>query len=317
MKGPPITILLSVLTIAFSFWGFNNSVIFDRYKFQVGAILHKKQWYRLISSGFLHGGLYHLAVNLLSFYFAGESLEPFYGLIYGKFGIPLYLLLYFGSMLGGSLLSLWENKGDYNYNAIGASGAVSGMLFAFVVLAPTSTIYLFFFLPMPMWLFAFLYVAYSLYGIRSGFARIGHGAHLGGALTGLILASFFTPKIALENWIWVLSAFLLMIIGILLIKKDSRFLIPQMSFLDNIFKPKKKNPFSRSTEFENASPRPKQQGLEINLRAVAQDELDKLLDKVGRKGEGSLSEKEKARLKELSDYLNRSQGPGGHRAPSE
>ena len=317
MTAPPVTLILTIVIIGFSFWGFNNMGIFERYKFHVGKILGGKEWYRVLTSGFLHGGIGHLAMNLLSFYFAGEVLEPYYAYKFGMFGIPVYLFLFVGSLLGGSLLSLYMNKGNYGYSAIGASGAISGMLFAFVVLAPTSTVELFFFIPMPMWLFAVLFVGYSLYGIRTQMGRIGHDAHLGGALSGLVLASILSPMAALNNWMWVLPFTALMVLGILALKKDTRFATQPLAFFKDRFNRKPKPRFNPNGSNLSTKPRVKQDGLEINLRATAQAEMDQLLEKVSRKGDGGLTVKEKFRLKELADYLDRSGGPGGHRAPSE
>lgn len=271
----------------------------------------------MISSGFLHGGIAHLAMNVLSLYFAGEYLELFYRFQFGWFGIPVFILLYFGSKLGGSFLSLYLNRDKYNYSAIGASGAISGLIFAIVVLDPTNAGKLMGILPMPMWLYALLFVAYSLYGIRTNYANIGHEAHLGGALAGLIIASIITPRAALYNWPWVLTFAALMIFGIWAIHKDPRFISDPKAFFSNLFNRKPKPRFNPNGSNFSTSTRVKQDGLEINLRATAQDEMDQLLEKVGRKGEGSLTVKEKMRLKELADYLNRSAGPGGHRAPSE
>lgn len=184
-----LPIIIIVLTVLTSIKGFNDMAFFDRYKFQVGAILGKsKQWDRLLTSATLHGDYMHLIFNMMTLYF-------FSGVIIQSLGIWQYLTIYFLSIIGGGLLSLWVHRKEYYYSAIGASGGVVGILFAAIALYPDMTLGVMFILPMKGWLFGILYLGYSIYGMQTRQGNIGHDAHLGGAAIGLILAVVFAPVI--------------------------------------------------------------------------------------------------------------------------
>lgn len=148
--------------------------------FDMGAVVQGKQYHRLITSAFLHGDLGHLLVNMLTFFFFAPLVE----VIYGTGGLALILLI---SQIGAEGLTLLTKRGDMSYRALGASGAISGVLFAFCVFAPMELIYVFFAIPMPAIVFAVLYVAYSTFAM-GGPGRVAHEAHLGGALGGAALA---------------------------------------------------------------------------------------------------------------------------------
>jgi membrane associated rhomboid family serine protease len=187
---PIIIILLTVLT---SIKGFNDMSFFDRYKFEVGAILGKKQWDRLLTSATLHGDYMHLIFNMLTLYFFSD-------IIIQNLGIWQYLLIYFLSVAGGGLLSLWVHRKEYYYSAIGASGGVVGVLFAGIAIFPTMGIYLFFIpIAIPGWIFGLIYLGYSIYAMQVRQGNIGHDAHLGGAAVGLILTLIFAPSLLLVN----------------------------------------------------------------------------------------------------------------------
>lgn len=184
-----LPIIIIVLTVLTSIKGFNDMAFFDRYKFEVGAILGKsKQWDRLLTSATLHGDYMHLIFNMMTLYF-------FSGVIIQSLGIWQYLTIYFLSIIGGGLLSLWVHRKEYYYSAIGASGGVVGILFAAIALYPDMTLGVMFILPMKGWIFGILYLGYSIYGMQTRQGNIGHDAHLGGAAIGLILAIVFAPVI--------------------------------------------------------------------------------------------------------------------------
>lgn len=181
-----ITIIIIAVTVIFSFKGFNDPIFFDRYKFNVGAIIKSRQWDRMITSAFLHGDVMHLIFNMFTFYF-------FSNLIIQNCGIIFFLILYVGSILTGNLLSLDRHKKENYYSAIGASGGVSGILFASIAFSPTIEIFIFTIpKPIPGWIFGIIYLAYSVYGMRAQLGNIGHEAHLGGAVFGIIVAILFS-----------------------------------------------------------------------------------------------------------------------------
>ena len=181
----PITLLLIGANILFSSKGFQDFSFFENYKFNVGAI-RRGEYIRYLSSGFLHADWTHLLVNMLTLYF-------FAGAIIARLGLLPFLVIYFASLLVGNFLSFAFHKDEYHYSAIGASGAVSGVVFAFVLLYPDQNLYLFFAIPIKAWLFGILYLVYSIYGMRNQLGNIGHDAHFGGAVAGYGLTLLFEP----------------------------------------------------------------------------------------------------------------------------
>ncbi|MDR1808927.1 MAG: rhomboid family intramembrane serine protease [Prevotella sp.] len=192
-----IVIILIALTVVTSIAGFNNSEFFDRGKFNVGAILYQKQWDRLLFSVFLHADWLHLFFNMFTLYVFSDE-------IIRNTGEPEYLLVYFAAALGGNLLSLLIYRRNPHYSAIGASGGVSGILFASIAINPFTQLYVFP-LPIPIsgWLFGVLYLAYSIYGMKAQLGNIGHAAHLGGASIGLLFAVIFLPGLLEVNGLYV------------------------------------------------------------------------------------------------------------------
>ncbi|MDR2949404.1 MAG: rhomboid family intramembrane serine protease [Dysgonomonas sp.] len=183
-----IPLIIIVLTVITSIKGFNDMAFFDRYKFNVGAILGKsKQWDRLLTSATLHGDYMHLLFNMMTLYFFSDVI------IYA-FGIWIYLVIYFFSIAGGGLLSLFIHRKEYYYSAIGASGGVVGILFAAIAVFPEMPLR-FFFIPIdiPGWIFGVGYLAFSIYGMLKSVGNIGHDAHMGGAVVGIVVALIYTP----------------------------------------------------------------------------------------------------------------------------
>lgn len=190
-----VLLIVIAVTAIISFIAFNNQNIFEKYKFNVGTILRNKEYIRLLSAGFLHGDLMHLLFNMMTLYFFG----PIVNEAFGDFG---FLMIYFGSILLGNLYSLYLYKNQSWYSAIGASGGVSGILFASIAMIPDLPIYFFFIpIPIPGYIFGFLYFAYSVYSMLNPRQQdnIGHAAHLGGAFFGLIYAVALQPERAIEN----------------------------------------------------------------------------------------------------------------------
>jgi membrane associated rhomboid family serine protease len=199
-------------TFFISYKGIEDYRFLNQYSFRVDAILLHKDYKRLFTSGFLHADWPHLIFNMLTFYSFSSSLEL-------ALGIPRFLALYFGSLLGGNVLALFIHRHSSRYTAVGASGAVSGLVFACIALFPDMELGLLF-LPIyiPGWAFGLLYTLYTLYGIKSKKDNIGHEAHLGGGLFGLGSAILMFPNVLHENYLPVLlivipsSIFLFLII---------------------------------------------------------------------------------------------------------
>lgn len=190
-----ILIIIIAATALISLVAFNNREIFEKYKFNVGAISGRKEYIRLLSAGFLHGDIMHLLFNMMTLYFFGP-------IVVTAFGDLGFLVVYIGSILLGNLFSLYLYKNQSWYSAIGASGGVSGILFASIAMIPDLGIY-FFFIPIaiPGYIFGFLYFAYSVYMMLNPRQNdnIGHAAHLGGAFFGLVYAVGLQPERAIQH----------------------------------------------------------------------------------------------------------------------
>lgn len=203
-------IIILIATIAMSYYGFNNATFFNRYMFNVGAV-QKGDYVRLISSGFLHANGEHLIFNMISLFF-------FYEVVTDSMGELLFVLIYFGSMLLGNVFSLQIYKRQSYYSAIGASGAVSGIIFTAIALYPKAIKVNF----LPGWLFGALYFGYSVFMMfnpQKG-DNLGHTAHIGGALFGLAVVALYAPTIVVHNALYLgIMALPLVYMGVRLLKK--------------------------------------------------------------------------------------------------
>jgi len=185
-----VVLIIIAATCIISYMGFNNVTLFEKYKFNVNAISNRKEYIRLVSSAFLHADFMHLFFNMLSLYF-------FQGAILNYFGPIGFLVIYFGSMILGNLFSLLIYQKQPWYSAIGASGAVSGIIFAAIAMAPNEISVNF----LPGWLFGTLYFGYSVYMMLNPkqWDNLGHSAHLGGAFFGLVYSIIMQPQLAIQN----------------------------------------------------------------------------------------------------------------------
>ena len=168
--------------------GFGDSRFFDRYKFQVGAI-KAKQFDRMLTSGFLHVDNRHLLFNMVTlFFFANEVIYAF--------NEPRFLLIYGVSLITGSLLALSFHQNEPYYSAVGASGAVTGILYSAILLRPDMTLALMFIpVPLPAYVLGILYLLYSIYGMKTRLGNIGHTAHFGGAIGGFAMTLMLRPEL--------------------------------------------------------------------------------------------------------------------------
>lgn len=188
----PVTLLLLVVNVLVSGYAlYGDEGLLDRLSFRPRQIIRDREYYRLVTAGFVHGGFGHLAVNMLTLYFFGPYLE-------GVLGSFRFLVVYFGAELTAHAVTLWRHRDTPGYAAVGASGAISGVVFAFCLFRPFELLYVFFALPIPAWLFAILFVGVSVAAMRSQKGGIGggiaHEAHIGGALGGLVLTMIVQPR---------------------------------------------------------------------------------------------------------------------------
>lgn len=185
-------LIIIILTAVVSFKGFNDMAFFRKYEFHIGSIRAGEQ-IRMFSSAFLHADMMHLAFNMLTLYFFAPVVIAFLGEM-------SFLIIYIGSLIFGSLLTLIFHKNDYNYRAIGASGAVIGVLYAAILLQPDMSLYLFFIpIPIPAYVFGIGYLLYSIYGMKAKRDNIGHTAHFGGAIGGYLITLAKEPQLVTEH----------------------------------------------------------------------------------------------------------------------
>ena len=211
---PPVGIFIIGLNILFSLIGFKNDIFFQKYRFHIGSI-KAGDYYRLLSSGFLHVNTTHILFNMFTFYF-------FVNIVEGILGTNSFLLLFVGSLLAGNLFGYYFHYKDDYYSAVGASGAVTGVLFSALLLYPEIELMLFLIpIPIPGYLFGIVYLLYTLYGMKTQNDNIGHTAHFGGAIGGIVITLFLMPNV-IHKSIFMLSIliFTLVISGILLYRKN-------------------------------------------------------------------------------------------------
>lgn len=267
-----LTILLIAANVLISYKGFNDPGFFERNLFEVGRVIHNKEYGRLFMSGFLHVDWTHLLFNMFSFYSFSIGLERYLGSV-------AVAVIYFASLFGGDLLALFIHRNHPAYRAVGASGAVSGIIFAAIAIFPGIEVSLFLIpIGIPGWLFGACYVIYSMYGIRSRAGNIGHEAHLGGALFGLLAAIALVPAVVRENTLPVVLIGLLCLVFILLV-----VLKPGLLGLGEEAMARKERNLTKDDRY-NAR------------KQEEQREVDAILDKIRKYGPDSLTEKERQKL---------------------
>ena len=192
-----ITLLIILVTSAVSILCFNGRLNFHALKFNAWAVWNRRQWYRTLSYGLVHSNWGHLIFNMLTLYFFGSVVEKYFAAAFGNpGGTVLYAVMYVTALAVSTVADLLKFKNNPDYNAVGASGAVSAVLFASILFEPRMGIYIFFIpIPIPGYIFAPLYLFYCWYMARRNIDNIGHSAHFWGAVYGLIFPLICNPGI--------------------------------------------------------------------------------------------------------------------------
>lgn len=268
-----ISTLLAFLIAFTSYKGLRDPSFFAENTFWVEGILGQKEYPRMLSSGFLHANWWHLGFNLVALVSFGESIELLFG--YWQF-----VLLYFLSLIGGNLLALAIHQNHPDYQAVGASGAISGLVLSYVVMDPGGQIS-FFLLPLeiPAWIFGLAFILISILGIKAQEDNIGHEAHLGGAITGVVVYGLFEPAMAWEHWHIVVGILLPSVLFLYWIHRHPEILLVRSYWGPALFNRNNLEPMEVSPE----------------------EELNALLDKIKAEGMDSLSRRERTRLQQLSE----------------
>ncbi|GLR15554.1 rhomboid family intramembrane serine protease [Portibacter lacus] len=192
-----LTLAILVLTGLISFRGFSNRAFFDKFKHLPVAEAGNKEYYRLLTSGFLHGDWMHLIFNGYVLLMFGAIVEDYFVRQFGVVpGRVMYLLMYITCIVAANIPSFLKHKNNPAYSAIGASGAVSGVIFISILISPMSGIGIIFIpIYIPAFIFGVLYLVYSSWAAKKQDTRIGHDAHFYGALYGMIFIILFNPSI--------------------------------------------------------------------------------------------------------------------------
>ena len=195
-----IVLILIIANVVVSMKGFNDKGFFEQYKFQVGPV-NQGEKLRMVTSGFLHVDVSHLLFNMLTLYFFANA-------VIDQLGNAKFLAIYFGSLLAGSLFALNFHKKEPYYSAVGASGAVMGIVYSSILLNPSMNLYLFFIpIPIPAYVFGVGYLLYSMFGMKNSWGNIGHSAHIGGAIGGYVLTLLLYPLAFIEHkWMVIILA---------------------------------------------------------------------------------------------------------------
>lgn len=196
-----ITILICILTFLISYRAFTDRTLFEQLKHYPVAEYQNKEYYRFITSGFVHGSWFHLLVNLFVLWQFGGIVEHYYKSIFGQvMGGVYFTILYVLTLIVADLPSYFKHKNNPGYGAIGASGAVSGVVFIYVLFAPWQLLWLYGVLPIPAIIGAVAYVIWSSWASKNRNDNIGHDAHLYGALFGVVFTVAIYPEVLTIFW---------------------------------------------------------------------------------------------------------------------
>jgi membrane associated rhomboid family serine protease len=195
-----MTIIIIIITAVVSVGAFNRPDLMEKLQFNASKIWHQKEYYRLITHGFVHANWEHLIVNMIVLLSFGRAIEAYFHSGFGRMANAYFLILYVGGLIIANAYALFKHRNNYYYNAVGASGAVSAVLFSAIFFEPWENIYFFGVLPMPGIVFAVLYLVYSYYMSRKQQDQIAHDAHFLGALFGFIYPVLLDGRL-LEHFI--------------------------------------------------------------------------------------------------------------------
>lgn len=187
------TIILVIINVVVSLAAMNNQDLLNKLIFHPPFVNERREYYRFITCGFIHADFGHLAFNMITLYFFGQPIEDIFVML--GLGKIMFLLFYFSALVVSELPTYFRHKNNDNYFSLGASGAVSAVVFALVLFAPWDKIYFKLFIPIPFILYAVGYLAYSVYMNKKGGDNINHSAHLWGALYGILFMIVVKPQV--------------------------------------------------------------------------------------------------------------------------
>lgn len=200
------TIFIILITGITSFLAFRDANIFNKMKFNPYMVLHRKQWYRFLSYSLLHADWGHLLINMFVLFSFGSGVEQIFEIYFEGDSILYFVLLYVGGVVFSVLYSFAKHKNNHWYNAVGASGAVSAVLFSSIIMYPQGEImFLLLPIPIPAFIFGILYLAYSAYMAKKASDNVGHDAHFWGAVYGIAFTIILRPAFFTEFFNYIFN----------------------------------------------------------------------------------------------------------------
>jgi len=193
-----MTLIIIIITVLFSITAFNKTELMYRYNFNPYQVIKRNQWYRVITHAFLHANWGHLLINMFVLLSFGNALNMYINHYFTNNTTLIYLIIYTGGIIASTLPTLIKEKNNFNYNAVGASGAVSAIVFACIFFDPMNKIYFFAIIPIPGIIFGILYLWYSNYMGKKNIDNIGHEAHFWGAIFGFIFPLILNPSLIIN-----------------------------------------------------------------------------------------------------------------------
>lgn len=190
-----ITLIIIIITCLISFYAWNKPQILEKWMMNPYAIHTRKEYYRFLTSGFIHRDYMHLIFNMLTLYFFGSVVENIYmAYISPTTGIILFITLYLLAIVISDIPTFLKNKNDNHYNSLGASGGIAAIVFASILFNPLAKICLYFAICIPGFILGFIYIIYSAYQAKQSGGYVNHQAHLYGALVGLVFNILLMPR---------------------------------------------------------------------------------------------------------------------------
>jgi len=188
-----ITTIILIVTVLVSIKCFSDEELFNKLALKPYRVVHNNEWYRIITHGFVHANSMHLIFNMITFYSFGDYIERAFGQIFSSY-LP-YILLYFGGLIAASVYDVIKHKNNEWYTSIGASGAVSAIMFTFILLAPWAKLQLFFFFPIPGIVMGVIFLVFCQYMSKNSNDHINHNAHFYGAIYGFLFPIILKPEL--------------------------------------------------------------------------------------------------------------------------
>lgn len=207
-----VNLILVVLTSLISIQALNNSDFKSKLIFSPYAVKHRKEYWRIFSHAFIHADYTHLIFNMIALYFLGNVVESILVGIFELKGYIYYILLYLVAIPASSIPAMYKHGEDPNYLSLGASGAVSAVVFAAIIMAPLIDLYLLF-IPIPIkgFIFGFLYLLFETYASKNSVMNIAHDAHIAGAIFGVLFITFIDYRFFISFFqqvnLWIQSIF--------------------------------------------------------------------------------------------------------------